>query len=106
MDVEKVCPFCDQVFSSKEIKAHIGISHLGIESVEQKTEDKIENFPNKKRKRSGDLQQNENKKVKTSLFGAQCSRSAKYFRKVKKIHQLRNQKYFTYRYLGYMPFTW
>ena len=79
MEVEKVCPFCEEVFSSKEIKAHIGISHLGIESVDHKTEDKVENLPDKKRKRSEDLQQNENKKAKTTLSGEENGTTEKVF---------------------------
>ena len=28
--IEKVCPFCEEVFSVNEIKSHIGVNHLGI----------------------------------------------------------------------------
>ena len=28
--IEKVCPFCEEIFSAKEIKSHIGVNHLGI----------------------------------------------------------------------------
>ena len=29
-EIEKICPFCDEVFSAHEIKSHIGVNHLGI----------------------------------------------------------------------------
>ena len=29
---EKICPFCEGIFGISEIKDHIGIEHLGIES--------------------------------------------------------------------------
>ena len=30
--IEKICPFCEEVFSKDLIKDHIGIEHLGLES--------------------------------------------------------------------------
>ena len=29
-EIEKVCPFCEEVFSVSDIKVHIGVNHLGI----------------------------------------------------------------------------
>ena len=30
LEIEKVCPFCEEIFSANEIKSHIGVNHLGI----------------------------------------------------------------------------
>ena len=43
-EIEKICPFCDEVFSFNEIKSHIGIIHLGIiPQIEIAPEDNLEN---------------------------------------------------------------
>ena len=30
--IEKICPFCEEVFGEDLIKDHIGIEHLGLET--------------------------------------------------------------------------
>ena len=30
--IEKICPFCEEVFSEDLIKDHIGIEHLGLDT--------------------------------------------------------------------------
>ena len=42
-DIEKICPFCDEVFSANEIKSHIAISHFDILQSEIAPEKHLEN---------------------------------------------------------------
>ena len=41
-NVEVVCPFCNEIFLKNEIKAHIGLEHLGFTTPNVATEETID----------------------------------------------------------------
>ena len=60
--IEKVCPFCEEVFSAKEIKIHIGVNHLDIplEKIENDTSAKeVVDSPKIKSEPLGELSVNQ-----------------------------------------------
>ena len=61
-EIEKVCPFCEEVFSVSVIKVHIGVNHLGIplEKIENDTSaNEVVDSPNIKKEPSDELSFNQ-----------------------------------------------
>ena len=75
-----MCPFCQKVFSSEEIKAHIALNHLSIENVEHQIkaensmpiknehQEELENQPTESEKETSD-------KTLKKLVCDQCPKS-------------------------------